>query len=138
MAVLKVLSLAIAAITSLTNAKSNECFSDSLGSCEKVLFFTHADTIVLDQTDYQMEDNAAGCELTITNKEKLSLVKELKNPAMSFCRKGERRKAKGNDIFSSSIPNEANYFFPLDKKGYIYIERKNVVNLKEIRPDVNH
>lgn len=131
----KALSLMIAAIIILNNSK---CLNDMNAlkanqfDCKRILIFNSTDTIELKKQDYKIYSNSAGYNLSIINTEKLNAIKKIKKPDVEFCINEKRLRAKGNNVFRSSVPEDAEYFFPLNDQGFIFFVKENELTLRKI------
>ena len=89
------------------------------------------DTLFLSIKDYKivsLTDNVLDIE--IINNQLVSLIKNVKYSTIKIELQEGDRIAKGNDLLSSSIPKECDYFYPLDK-GYVYFVN-NRINMRKI------
>ena len=130
----KALIPVVAAIITLLNVNLNNDMNTNINRgfvCNKILFFNLRDTVELKASDYKLDSNAAGYNLLIFSHKKLEILKKLKNVTIQFCLQKKIMIAKGNNIFRSDIPADAEYFFPVDDEGYIFITRQIEVVLRK-------
>ncbi len=133
MAQFKELILLIAVIISLktlnscavTNPKSEVVMAG------KTTQIQENDTLFLSSKDYKIisSDNNI-LDIEVTNNQIISLIKSVKYPLIKIELQQENKIAKGNDLLSSFIPKECDYFYPLDK-GYILFVN-NRINFRKI------
>lgn len=133
----KGLVLLIVAIISL---KSLSCCGSSKGVInkkneaaitEKENQMKANDTLFLSIKDYKIVSlDANVLDIEVINNQLASLIKNVKYSIIKIELQEGDRIAKGNDLLSSSIPKECDYFYPLDK-GYIYTVN-NRINLRKI------
>lgn len=89
------------------------------------------DTLFLSSKDYKIissDDNILDIE--VTNNQIVSLIKSVKYPVIKIELPQGNKIAKGNDLLSSFVPKECDYFYPLDK-GYILFVN-NRINFRKI------
>lgn len=78
-----------------------------------------SDTLFLSSVDYKIIlFNDTILDVEITNIKKISLIKKVKYSIIQIEFLQDNLIAKGNDLFNSSVPENCNYFYPLDN-GYI-------------------
>jgi len=63
----------------------------------------------------------------------LAEVLDMVNPTMKFCDMGRICIAKPNNIYSSILPDNADFFFPVDKERKMYLFKGGVIDLKRIK-----
>lgn len=98
---------------------------------DKTTLIQTNDTLFLFSKDYKtisLDDNILDIE--ITNNEIISLVKNVKYSVIKIELQQGNKIAKGNDLLSSFVPKECDYFYPLDK-GYILFVN-NRINFRKI------
>ena len=101
------------------------------GNNENYIIFS--DSIKLEKKDYQIKVTMnIDLDIIIINKKKLQRIKELKNPVLLICIDNKIYIAKGNDIFSSEVPSECDYFYPIDKNGSIIFFPKGKICLRKV------
>ena len=89
------------------------------------------DTLFLSSKDYKIissDDNILDIE--VTNNQIISLIENVKYSVIKFELKQDNKIAKGNDLLSSFVPKECDYYYPLDK-GYILFVN-NRINFRKI------
>lgn len=132
----KELALLIVVITSLKllSCGSNKGITSKQSQTampEKESQMNTNDTLFLSINDYKivsLTDNVLDIE--IINNQLVSLIKNVKYPTIRIELHEGDTIAKGNDLLSSSIPKECDYFYPLDK-GYVYFVN-NRINMRKI------
>jgi hypothetical protein len=130
----KALILVIVAIISLNNNRVNAILFDDekKTDCGYFIFYNSTDTIRVIGNEFEVKTNKTGFDLKIIEANKLSLISMLENPFIEICLLDKRFLAKGIDIFSSHIPEESDYFFPLDKNKHVVLFNKNTLQFKKI------
>jgi hypothetical protein len=89
------------------------------------------DTLFLSSKDYKiisLNDNILDIE--VINNQIISLIENVKYPVIKIELQQDNKIAKGNDLLSSFVPKECDYFYPLDK-GYIFFVN-NRINFRKI------
>ena len=135
MAQLRALNLLIVVITIINNSSCDNHMSILTANwcaSKEILFSNSTDTVELENKDYKLDSNQAGYDLSVINNEKLSAIKKIKEPIIEFCMNEIKQKAKGNNILSSKVPENADYFFPLNDQGFVFITKVNVLTLRKI------
>ena len=78
-----------------------------------------SDTLFLSSVDYKIIlFNDTILDVGITNIKTISLIKKVKYSIIQIQFLQDNLIAKGNDLFNSFVPENCNYFYPLDN-GYI-------------------
>ena len=106
--------------------KKNEAAMTEKGSQMQV-----NDTLYLSIKDYKivsLDDNVLDIE--VINNQAVSLIKNVKYSMIKIELQEGDRIAKGNDLLSSLIPKECDYFYPLDKGYILFIN--NRINLRKV------
>ncbi len=115
MAPFKVLILAIVGIISLNNKDCNHHQNNG-----QIVFYNITDTVTLEKNEYSMKVNSVGFDLSMLAEIKLKRINNMKNPQINLSIGGARFIAVGMDMFSSSLPKNAEYFFPLNKEKKVW------------------
>lgn len=77
-------------------------------------FFDKKDTVYIEPVDYRLlRDSEKVPWISITNIKKLDSIKLLTNPTVEFDIDHTKYKAGGIPEYSSGVPRELDYFFPL-------------------------
>ena len=97
-----------------------------------IIFNSNEIKISLEKNEYSLVRSQNLYEISILNKGKLDSIREIKNSTISFCVEKSKKTAKGNFIFSSSIPEKCDYFFAENKEKKIVFIRKNIIQLSEV------
>jgi len=123
--------VAIISLKNKTEFKNYQCEATSM------IFFNNKDTVILNKDEYIIELSARGFDLVILDKSKLEKLIKLDTPQLRFNFHDKMNIAKGIDIFSSFLPNQADYFFGLNKNKKIAIFKGNILRFtKIIHPQV--
>lgn len=90
------------------------------------------DTLFLAQKDYKIVYRNVYClDLKIIDSIKIDSLKKNKNPIIKINLDDSFIVAKGNNIFSSSVPENCDYFYPLDMENKL-IMVNGIINLRKI------
>jgi hypothetical protein len=119
MAPFKVLILAIVGTISLNNKDCNHHQNNG-----QIVFYNITDTVTLEKNEYLMKVNSVGFDLSMLEEIKLKRINNMKSPQVSFSIGGTRFIAVGMDMLSSSLPKNAEYFFPLNKEKKAWLNGK--------------
>lgn len=136
MVLFKGLVLLIAVIISLKSLSccSNRAITNKKGEAtitENENQMKSNDTLFLSINDYKIvSSNDKVLDIEVINNQILSLIKNVKYSIIKIELQEGNKIAKSNDLLSSSIPKQCDYFFPIDK-GYVYIVN-NRINLRKI------
>ncbi len=131
---LKAYSLFILVIITLINSCGNQKTKDDKlrTECKQIVMFQSNDTdINLQKDEFSLSKNGNLYELSILNKSKLDSIKEMQNSTIIFCVENAKKVAKGNFIFSSSVPNGSDYFFAIDKEKKIILIQDNIIKFSK-------
>lgn len=126
MAQFKVLSLLIAATISLTNKCST---MNTKYNCETIVISNRDKKVELSKADFLLTENISGYELSILNTSILQEANTLESPEIHFCVSGKEVVAKGNPLFNSSVPKDAECFYGLSNKNKIQLSSGNKILL---------
>lgn len=129
--VLILLTVAIISLNSITTcAVTNQ--KEAIMKDETMQVQTN-DTLFLSSKDYNiilLTDNILDVE--VINKQKISLIKNVKYSIIKIEFQQDNKIAKGNDLLSATIPEDCDYFYPLDN-GYILFINNRINFRKEIK-----
>jgi|GEM_PF-6029476 len=123
---LKVLILIIVGTISLSN-KDRSHHQDN----EQIMVCNIADTVILEKNEYSMKVNSIGFDLSILAKAKLKRINSMESPQVSLSIKGTRFIAVGINMFSSALPKNAEYFFPLNSDKKVWL-KGNVLQFNRV------
>lgn len=126
-------------IVAITSLKSLNCCSskgiinkqNETAMTEKGIQMKVNDTLFLLAKDYKivsLDHNVLDIE--VINNQLIFSIKNVKYSVVKIELQEGARIAKGNDLLSSSIPKECDYFYPLDK-GYVYFVN-NRINFRKV------
>ena len=131
---LKVLILAKLVITLLNNSCNSLCRPVSNRDIINIVQNkkTINDTIILSQKDYEIKyrDNYT-LEIKIIDSLRIDEIKSMKRPIIEINIDGNIKIVKGNNILSSKIPKDCDYFYPLDINDNPLIIN-GFINLKQV------
>jgi len=120
-----IISIKILNSCAVTNQKSGVIMEDKITQTQT------DDTLFLSSKDYKIissDDNILDIE--VTNNQIVSLIKSIKYSVIKIELQQGNKITKGNDLLSSFVPKECDYFYPLDK-GYILFVN-NRINFRKI------
>lgn len=124
----KVLILIVAGFISINSCDKVRKTS----KCDEIIFYNSNDKVSIEINEYNLINNKVGFDLVILDSLKLNKLVKIVNPSVEFCVENKKNIAKGNFIFNSSVPLNAQYFFPLDKNNKVYLFKGNVLTFKKI------
>ena len=104
---------------------------DEVATAEKGNQMKKNDTLFLSIKDYRIvsvDDNVLDIE--VINNQAVSSIRNVKYSIIKIELEEGDRIAKGNDLLSSFIPQQCDYFYPLDK-GYVLVVN-NRINFRKI------
>jgi len=122
----KILTLAKVAIMSLSSLLST-CYGQVQKTNQNMNIY-FSDTIVLSNENIEVlkvEDNEI--EVRIINDSIKNKISNLVKPIIRLELAGNKYIAKANLIFSSSVPDSCDYFYPIDKEGKIFNINKGIL-----------
>ena len=96
---------------------------------DHVLFLNKESKIELHKDEFILTKNSTGYHLTIVNEKKLQIIKELNKPNIEVISENINFIAKGNNIFSSAVPEDSDYFYPTDEEFKIVFFKYNTVSI---------
>jgi len=125
MAQFKVSILLIVAITILKNscvmAQSNCSQQDTISlQCNDFKILAH--------TEYHLD-------IEITQENKIKEIAKAKKPILCFYIENKKYTAKGNELLKSSVPENCDYFYPIDEQGNVVLFKSKLSLIKIISPD---
>ncbi|WP_128330970.1 hypothetical protein [Apibacter sp. HY039] len=89
------------------------------------------DTLVLSSKDYEIISlNNSILDIEVTNNQIISLIENVKYSVIKIEIQQDNKIAKGNNLLSSFVPKEYDYFYSLNK-GYIHFVN-NRINFRKI------
>ena len=124
---LRVLILLIAATISLSNKDCSYHHQNN----EQIVFYSITDTVTFEKNEYLMKTNSVGFDVSMSSEIKLKKINNMESPRVSLSIGGAKFIAVGMDMFSSSLPKNAEYFFPLNKEKIVWING-NVLQFKKV------
>ncbi len=123
----KTLILVIVGMISLNNKDRKSLCQNN----EQIIFYNATDTVALERNEYLMKTNSVGFDLSMLAEIKLKRINNMKNPKVGLSIGGAKFIAVGMDIFSSSMPKNAEYFFPLNIEKKVWC-RGNVLQFSKV------
>jgi len=126
----KELILLIAVTTSLSSlsCSGNKIVMKKEDKVEKPTGSTKiqsSDTLFLSLSDYKiLLSNKDILDIEITNEEVAGMIKSVKYSVIKFEFERRNRIAKSNNLFSSFVPKDCDYFYPSDKGYVVFINNK--------------
>jgi len=125
MAQYKVLRLALVVITTLISLSClNKEKVNKMNDCSTVIFFGITDTLTISKSDYKIIKTDFELEIKFNNSEIVEKIKDIKCNKIHFCIDNKVLTAKSNPVYSSKVPEDAEYFFPVNADG-------SLLNIKE-------
>ncbi len=105
--------------------------SSSIKNCKNIVFNDKNKSVTLNEEEYLLIINPSGYDLKVLKNEKIIELKTLIDPLIQFCDTNKESFAKGNNIFSSSLPENTDYFYSIDNDKKIIFFAGNLINLKK-------
>jgi len=100
----------------------------------KDTFVVFNDTLYLNKEDFKIVFENEKCfNILITSSEKLNKILVMKEPIVSISIGRNLYSAKGNGIFSSKIPVDCDYFYPINEKGNIFSVPRGRFNFRKCK-----
>ncbi len=129
MELFKALALVALVITTLNNCGTQENMQTS--SVENLKAAMDSDFRLLKQQDYEIiNEEFRSLSLRISSEHMVKELQEVPDLNLIFEMDGVQLLAKGNFVFSSTMPKHCDYFFPMDENNKI-ITNDNIINLKK-------
>lgn len=100
--------------------------------CNEIVVYNSQEKFSIRNTDYELISNDVGFDLRILNSNFIQLLKKIENPTFELCVENKRYVAKGNDLLSSKVPAQADYFFPLNQQKKIDFFKNNLISFRKI------
>jgi hypothetical protein len=80
------------------------------------------DTIFLQCNDFKVLVNEKYyLDIEITQDYKIKEIAKIKKPIFCFYIEGQKYIAKGNELLKSSVPENCDYFYPIDEQGNVVL-----------------
>ncbi len=118
MAQYKVSQLALVVITTLISLSCiNKEKTNKMNDCSSIMFFGITDTLSISGKDYKIVEIDSELEIKFDNLEVVEQVETIKCNKVRFCIDGKTLVAKSNPVFSSTVPDDAEYFFSTNADG---------------------
>lgn len=122
-------SLAIMTLNSCNSQNKNSTTPQTREAVKKVM----NDTILISKTQFKIVRNKIGVlDIEIKENNLIDKIADSKNPILMIELGGIYTIAKGNNIFSSSVPNECDYFYPLGNDNKVIMKKEGILNLRKV------
>lgn len=124
-------------LLSLSIMTLNSCSSQNKNSntprTKEVVQNIMNDTILISKAQFEIVNNKIGVlDIKIKEDNLIGIIADSDNPILRIELKGNYVTVKGNNIFSSSVPNECDYFYPLDNDNKVVTKNKRILTLRKI------
>ena len=127
--VLVLVSLAIMTLNSCNGQNNKSTTPHAKEVVKKVM----NDTILISKAQFKIVRSTIGVlDIEINENNLVDKIADSNNPILRIELDGIYATAKGNNIFSSSVPNECDYFYPLGNDNKVTMKKKGILNLREI------
>ena len=91
------------------------------------------DTILISKAQFEIVRNKMGVlDIEVKENNLIDKIADSNNPILRIALDGIYVTAKGNNIFSSSVPKECDYFYPLGNDNKVIMQNKSILNLRKI------
>ncbi|AEV99918.1 hypothetical protein A4D02_25460 [Niastella koreensis] len=133
MGLFKVLSLVKVGIIIIGNFIVLSEYANAKNCHQNIWCQVNSDTIKIIANDYKLLSNEKyTIKIEILNSWVLQLLKEKQSPVISFSLRGEELIARGNNITSSSVPNNCNLFYFMNRKGEVILYEDHILTFNRI------
>lgn len=122
-------SLAIMTLNSCSGQNRKNTTSEVKEVVKKIM----NDTILISKVQFEIVENKMGVlDIEIKEDNLIDKIADSDNPVLRIELDGNYVTAKGNNIFSSSVPNECDYFYPLSNDSKVVTKNNRIINLRKI------
>lgn len=130
----KVLRLAVVVITTLTSLNClNIEKTNKMNDCSSVVFFGVADTLTIPESAYKITQTEFELEIKFNNSKVVKKIEDIECIKVQFCIDDKLFTAKSNPIFSSKVPEDADFFFSINADGSLMnIKEDNTLYMRKI------
>jgi hypothetical protein len=90
---------------------------NKMNDCSSIMFFGITDTIEISKSDFKIVRNDFELEIKFNNSEIVKKIGDIECNKIQFCIDDNLLTAKSNPVFSSKVPNDADYFFSINFDG---------------------
>ena len=123
MAQFKVLTLLIVAIITLNNSN---IMAQNICSQQDTIFLQCNDFKILANDKYHLD-------IEFIQENKIKEIAKTKKPIFCFYIEGQKYIAKGNEIIKSSVPENCDYFYPIDEQEKVVLFNNKLSLIKVIK-----
>jgi uncharacterized membrane protein len=135
MAQFKIVVLAVMVIIGLNSCKAQNSNTGTNGN--EIVFYNSHEKISIQNNRYVVINNANGFELKLLDNDTIEKLKKIENPVVKFCIENKEYTARGEDLLSSNVPSNADYFFPLYRENKIVFFKDYLISFKKISTPTN-
>lgn len=128
----KALALVVVVIISLNSCKGTQNSNMNI-NCNEIVFYNSSHQISFKTKNCVFNSSENGFELTILNDSDIQKLKRIDNPIAEFYLGKTKHIAKGNNLFSSEVPLNVDYFFPLNQSNKIEFFKDTVITFRKIK-----
>lgn len=126
----KISVLAVTIIIGLNSCKAQN--SNTETNCNEIVFYNSREKIAIQSNRYIVINNVNGFELKLLDNDTIEKLKKIENPVVKFCIKNKEYTARGENLLSSNVPSNADYFFPLYRENKIVFLKNNLISFRKI------